>query len=56
MACGCSKGSLSTDGVDSVYIYTSPTGQQSSWPTSYEAKYAQLRAGGGGNIRVEPKP
>jgi hypothetical protein len=55
MACGCSKGSLNTPGVESVYIYTSSTGQQSSWATLYEAKYAQMRAGGGGSIRTEPK-
>lgn len=55
MACGCSKGSISTPGSGSVYIYTSPTGQQSSWPTKYEAEYAKLRSGGGGSIRVEAK-
>jgi|JI10StandDraft_1071094.scaffolds.fasta_scaffold62132_6 hypothetical protein len=55
MACGCSKGSIGTPGPGSVYIYTSPTGQQSSWPTKYEAEYAKLRSGGGGSIRVEAK-
>lgn len=38
------------------YIYTDgTTGRQHTYNTEIEAKAAQIRAGGGGNIRSEPK-
>lgn len=59
MACGCSKGNglgvASAGGVEVKYVYTDPRGRQFSYDTKYEANYAQMREGGGGNIRTEPK-
>lgn len=58
MACSCSKGNgISSSGATpSVYIFTDPvTGRQTTYATHYEAKYAKLRAGNAGNIRVEAK-
>lgn len=58
MACGCSKGRVGItgeSGPDSVYIFTDPnTGREKTFRTQYEAKYEQMRAGGG-SIRVEQK-
>ena len=39
----------------SVCLGDIPTGKQSSWPTKYEAEFAKMKSGGGGNIRVEAK-
>ena len=58
MACGCSKGNSvsATGGQELVYIFTDPTsGRQFTYRSKYEAEYAKMRAGGGGNIRTEVK-
>lgn len=56
MGCGCGKGSSGTPGTPSVYIFTSgKDGRQSSYNSMYEAKFAQMKEGGGGSIRVEAK-
>lgn len=36
------------------YIYTDTQGRQHTYSSNIEAKAAQIRAGGGGNIRSEP--
>jgi hypothetical protein len=50
---GCNCAGQKTAAVK--YVYTSPQGVQTSYPTQIEAKAAQVRAGGGGNIRTEAK-
>ena len=57
MGCGCggSRGNVQAD-VEVQYIFTNPdTGRQETYRTSYEAEYANMRVGGRGNIRTEPK-
>jgi len=49
MPCNC--GSKKT----SVYVYTDSMGQQQEFQTLMAAKAAQIRAGGGGSVRVEEK-
>jgi hypothetical protein len=51
VGCGCTG-----NGQQNVtYIYTTPQGRQVSYRSEIEAKAAQIRAGGGGNIRTQPK-
>lgn len=50
--CNCG-GAKSTSSVK--HIYTDPQGRQTSYNTNIEARAAQVRAGGGGNIRTEAK-
>lgn len=50
---GCNCGGQQK--VPVKYVYTSPKGQQTTFMTEIEAKAAQIRAGGGGSIRIEPK-
>lgn len=52
MPCNCGGG---TQSAPKKYVYTNGNGVQSSYNTEIEAKAAQIRAGGGGNIRVDSK-
>ncbi|HEU4911411.1 MAG TPA: hypothetical protein VFV76_05905 [Actinomycetes bacterium] len=51
MGCGCTGNGQSKV----TYIYTTPEGRQVSYRSEIEAKAAQIRAGGGGNIRTQAK-
>lgn len=50
---GCNCGGQQK--VPVKYVYTNEKGQQITYRTEIEAKAAQIRAGGGGSIRVEPR-
>ena len=47
---GCNCGKRGTAAVK--YVYTSPTGKQTTYNTEVEAKAAMIR-GGGGNISAK---
>lgn len=49
MGCNCGKKKS-----DVTYVFTSPTGQQTSYTSETQAKAAKIRAGGG-SIRTESK-
>lgn len=51
MPCNCGGGANAAK----KYIYTTPQGRQVTYNTDIEARAAQIRAGGGGSIRVETK-
>lgn len=51
MGCNCGGGTTAKN----TYIYTDPNGQQHTYNTEIEARAAQIRAGGGGSIRVVTK-
>lgn len=49
----CNCGGNKTSSVK--HIYTDVNGRQTTYKTDIEARAAQIRAGGGGNIRTEAK-
>lgn len=51
MPCNCGGGTATKQD----FVYTDPTGVQRSYKTEIEARAAQIRAGGGGNIRAVSK-
>jgi hypothetical protein len=51
MGCNCGSNNNSTQ----QYVYTDPKGVQRTYRTEIEARAAQIRAGGGGNIRSVAK-
>lgn len=52
MPCNCGGGQAN---AKVTHIYTDSNGKQQSFKTDIEARAAQIRAGGGGSIRTEPK-
>lgn len=50
MGCNCGNKNQKMN-----YIYTDTSGRQHTYSSNVEAKAAQIRAGGGGSIRTEPK-
>lgn len=50
MGCNCTKNTSNTQ-----YVYTDGKGVQRTYRTEIEARAAQIRAGGGGNIRSVAK-
>jgi hypothetical protein len=51
MGCNCAGSKT----ISLKYIYTDSNGRQYTYSTDIEARAAQVRAGGGGSIRTEPK-
>ena len=50
MGCNCGGSA-----AKNVYVYTDGSGRQRTYNTEIEAKAAQVRSGGVGSIRTEPK-
>lgn len=48
MACGCMG--ASKDGSPKEWVFTNTKGEQRTFKTEIEARAAQIRSGGGGNI------
>jgi len=44
MGCNCGK---KANGTKQSFVYTSPTGKQTTYSTEIEAKAAMIRGGGG---------